>query len=115
MRSLRWTTWNEKRSYGCSEEYREAKLRSLVAGQEAADRPHDTARDESYCHQCEIRSWFGDDFYYLLGPPHQSLMGVWAKVEMEPFSYYLYDCEDIVVEQLEWNTAWPEEAQNRAE
>ncbi|MFB3882935.1 MAG: hypothetical protein ACE149_16845, partial [Armatimonadota bacterium] len=106
VRSLRWTTWEQKRSYRSSEEYRAAKTRSLAERSELASQPFDTAHSEGYLHQLEVRSWLGEDFYYLMSAPHQSLMGVWAEVGLEPFSYYLYDCEDIVIEQLEWNTAY---------
>ncbi|MFB3881236.1 MAG: hypothetical protein ACE149_08225, partial [Armatimonadota bacterium] len=106
VRSLRWTTWEQKRSYRSSEEYRNAKTRSLAERSELASQPFDTARSEGYLHQLEVRSWFGEDFYYLLSAPHQSLMGIWTEVGLEPFSYYLYDCEDIVIEQIEWSTAY---------
>jgi uroporphyrinogen decarboxylase len=31
-------------------------------------------------------------------------MGIWSEVGLEPFSYYLYDCEEVIVEQLEYHT-----------
>ena len=31
-------------------------------------------------------------------------MDIWTEVGLEPFSYYLYDCEGLIIEQLEWNT-----------
>jgi hypothetical protein len=106
VRSLRWTTWEEKRQYPSSEEYERSKRQQLMERAQLAGQPHDTARAEGYLHQLEVRSWFGDDFYYLMSAPHQSLMAVWAEVGLEPFSYYLYDCEEVVVEQLEWNTEY---------
>ena len=105
-RSLRWTTWNEKRRYESSEHYRAAKTQQLAEGEQYAHQPHGTAQDEGYRQQLETLSWFGGDLYYLLGPPHQSLMGIWTEVGLELFSYYFYDCEDVIVAQLEWNTAY---------
>ncbi len=106
VRRLRWTTWHEKCDYGSSEQYQEMKRQQLARKAEIVSQPIDTANDGGYLHQREVLSWFGEDLYYLLSPPHQSLMGIWTEVGLEPFSYYLYDCEDVIVEQLEWNTAY---------
>lgn len=106
VRSLRWTRWEGKRGYGSSEEYQSVKRRILADKADLVGKPYDTAHDEGYLHQLEARSWLGEDLYYLLSARHQSLMGVWAEVGLEPFSYYLYDCEDVIVDQLEWNTAF---------
>jgi hypothetical protein len=102
-RILRWTTWNERRRYASSEEYRAIKQRELAEWQPG---PIDTGRDQYYLSQRETRTWFGDDFYFLLAPPHQDLMGIWSEVGLEPFSYYLYDCGDIIVAQLERNAEY---------
>jgi uroporphyrinogen decarboxylase len=32
-------------------------------------------------------------------------MDIWMEVGLEKFSYYLYDCEEVILEQLERNTA----------
>lgn len=106
QRFLRWTTWSERRRYASSEEYREAKRRQLKEGEELVSRVGETARDGEYRRQREVLSWFGGELYHLLSPPHQSLMGIWEEVGLEPFSYYLYDCEEVIVAQLEWNTAY---------
>jgi hypothetical protein len=106
VRSLRWTTWNEKRNYGSSEQYRQLKRQYLAEVADLASQPVDTAADESYLSQREVLSWLRESLYYLLAPPHQSLMGVWTEVGLESFSYYLYDCEDVVLDQLEWNTEY---------
>jgi len=106
VRSLRWTTWEEKRAYGSSEEYRRIKRQHLADRTDPGAGPHDTASDERCLRQLEVLTWLGEDFYYLLSPPHQNLMGIWSEVGLEPFSYYLYDCEDVIVEQLEWNAAY---------
>jgi uroporphyrinogen decarboxylase len=103
-RILRWTAWNERGKYGSSEEYRREKERQLAGWRDEADRPYDTAADRGYQREREVKSWFGDDFYYLLACPSPNLMGIWTEVGLEPFSYYLYDCEEVIVEQLERNT-----------
>jgi hypothetical protein len=105
-RVLRWTSWHERVQYSSSEEYREVKRRELAGWQEWASKPIDTAQDEGYLKQRETKSWFSDDFYYLMAPPHTELMGIWESVGLEPFSYYLYDCEEMIVEQLECNTGY---------
>jgi hypothetical protein len=100
-RRLRWTAWKERVRYGSSEEYREAKQRELAGWEDEVSRP--IGSDNSG--QVEVKSWFGGDFYYLLSAPCPGLMGIWSEVGLESFSYYLYDCEDVIVEQLECNTA----------
>ena len=87
--------------YGSSEEYRQTKVAKLAGWRERADRPHDTAADGSYQREREVKSWSGEDFYYLPGAPSPGLMGIWTEVGLEPFSYYLYDCEEVIVEQLD--------------
>jgi hypothetical protein len=105
-RVLRWTAWQERVKYGSSEEYRQAKQRELARWREWASEPVETAKEEDYLKQSEIRSWFGDDFYYLMSPPHTGLMDIWESVGLEAFSYYLYDCEEVILEQLECNTEY---------
>lgn len=105
-RVLRWTSWNERVSYGSSEEYRRAKERELAGWRERASQPHDTAAAGYYRREREVKLWFGDGFYYLLAAPSPGLMGIWSEVGLEPFSYYLYDCEDVIIEQLERNTEY---------
>ena len=105
-RVLRWTAWQEKRHYASSEDYRAAKQRQLQESAHLAADRIDTARDAGYQRQLDVLSWFGGDLYYLLSPPHQSLMGIWTEVGLEPFSYYFYDCGDVIVGQLEWNTEY---------
>jgi len=106
QRFLRWTTWNERRKYASSDAYREVKTRHLREWEELAGRSCHTDRDDGYQRQREVLSWFGGELYYLLSPPHQSLMGIWEEVGLEPFSYYLYDCEEVILAQLEWNTEY---------
>jgi hypothetical protein len=102
-RHERWTTWNEWRPYSSSAEYRELKQRELAERRRSAGGSVDTALDEYYQREREVGALFGDDFYYVMAPPHQSLMGIWTEVGLEAFSYYFYDCEDVIVEQLEMN------------
>jgi hypothetical protein len=105
-RHERWTTWTAWKSYSSSEEYREVKERELSERRRSAGNPVDPAVDQHYLREREIRSLLGDDFCYVLAPPHQSLMGIWTEVGLEQFSYYLYDCEELIVEQLELNTEY---------
>jgi hypothetical protein len=101
----RWTTWKEHVDYGSSEEYRRRKREELAGWPEAlAARPR-LEEEQWYQEQREITSWFGDDFYYLPGFPSPGLMDTWLEVGLEQFGYYFYDCEEVIVEQLERNTA----------
>ncbi len=104
FRRLRWTEWQEHRKFASSEEYQEIKTRQLKEREKSAAQPHDTAHDPGYLEQIERLSWFNGDLYYLLASPHQNLMAVWTEVGLEPFSYYFYDCEDVIIAQMEWNT-----------
>jgi hypothetical protein len=105
-RVLRWTAWQQRVKYASSEEYREVKRKELAGWQERVSAPSETATGHSYLDQVEVKSWFGDDFYYLMSSPSPELMGIWTEVGLEPFSYYLYDCEEVIIEQLERNTAY---------
>jgi hypothetical protein len=104
VRVERWTTWHERVNYGSSEQYREAKQKRIAELQERVSKPIATSEDQWYRKHREVKSWFGDDFYYLLAPLHTSLMGIWEEVGLEAFSYYLYDCEDVMDELLELHT-----------
>ncbi len=105
VRIERWTSWTERVSYGSSEEYQRRKQEELADWREAVDQPLDTANDTWYKKERERKSSFGVDFYYLLAAPSPGLMHIWSEVGLEPFSYYLYDCEDVILEQLERNTS----------
>ena len=100
----RWTAWEQTGSYSSSEEYREVKRRENAEGRKEVGTPIDTGADRHYLRQREVRSWFGEDFYFLLSSPSPNLMGIWREVGLEEFSYYFYDCEAEIVEQLELNT-----------
>ncbi len=100
----RWTAWEATKSYSSSEEYREVKEREIAERRRSVSEPIRTGENEYYLGLREVRSWFGDDFYFLLGCPSPALMGIWWEVGLEEFSYYLYDCEEVIVEQLELNT-----------
>jgi len=103
---LRWTAWHERRRYGSSDDYRRAKRQQVAEMRAGASGPVETAKEPWYLQEREKKSWFGDDFYYLLAAPHVSLMGVWEEVGLEAFSYYFFDCEEVIVEQLECNTEY---------
>jgi uroporphyrinogen decarboxylase len=103
-RILRWTSWNERIKYCSSEDYMKTKKQELTKNWKTANLPYDTASDPYYQQQRKMKSWFGEDFYYLLGVGSPGLMDVWSEVGLEPFSYYLYDCEEVIIEQLEINT-----------
>jgi hypothetical protein len=103
-RAERWTAWEQTGSYSSSEEYGEVKRREIAERRKSVSAPIETGKDEHYLRQREVGSWFGEDFYFLLSSPSPNLMGIWREVGLEEFSYYFYDCEAEIVEQLELNT-----------
>lgn len=106
VRVERWTSWRERVRYGSSEEYAEAKRHTIRYLRHAASAAIGTAADEHYRLERQTYTWFGDDFWYLLAPPHTNLMGIWEEVGLEAFSYYLYDCEEVIVELLDAHTEY---------
>jgi len=106
VRVLRWTAWHERRKYASSDDYRKVKSQQVTEMWARLSKPVETAKEQWYEQERERRSWFGDDFYYLLAGPHVSLMGVWEEVGLEPFSYYFFECQEVILEQLDCNTEY---------
>ncbi|MFA5865826.1 MAG: uroporphyrinogen decarboxylase family protein [Phycisphaerae bacterium] len=101
----RWTIWTSQRTFSSPEEYRQVKKKELAGWQEEVVKPLAITDEPRYRRHSELKSWFGNDYYFLLACPHINLMSIYGEVGLEFFSFVLFDAEDIVDEQLERNTA----------
>lgn len=101
----RWTVWTSHRKFSSTNEYAEVKKKELLGWEKSLDTPIAVSKDEWYQKHLELRSWFSDDFYFLLYGPSPGLMGIYEEIGLEQFSYCLADYEEIIIEQLERNTA----------
>lgn len=100
----RWTIWTEPPTAPSSDAYREMKKLHLADWRRVLDGMTDPREDPSYQRHRELRSWFGDDYYFLLYGPCPELMKTYQEVGLEMFCYYLCDCEEVIAEQLEMYT-----------
>lgn len=108
QRTERWTVWTSSRIFPSSEEYESVKRKELDGWEREADSPLDLSNDQLYQRHLHLRRLLGDDFYFLLYVPSPGLMGVYLEVGIEQFSFFLADCEAVIIEQLERGTAMAE-------
>jgi hypothetical protein len=104
VRYERWTFWTEHRKFTSSAEYEEIKRQELIRGWASAEQPFDTSKDTWYQQHLDVLRMCGEDYFFLNYAPSPGLMAIWTEVGLEAFSYYLADCESVIVEQLELNT-----------
>ncbi|HCE43741.1 MAG TPA: hypothetical protein DET40_09340 [Lentisphaeria bacterium] len=97
----RWTTWTEHRAFSSSEEYASVKRKEMAVARRELSEMKSTAGDSWYSMQMDKQKIFGPDYYYVLSIPTPGLMCLYDEVGLESFSYYLADCEDVIIEQLE--------------
>lgn len=102
----RWTTWTSHRVYASSQEYEEVKKRELAERRRDMPERINVSKGSGYIRQRELYDWFDEDYYYLLCVPHPDLMSFYTEVGLEAFSYYLADCESVIIDQLELNTEY---------
>jgi hypothetical protein len=111
QRYFRWTIWTQERRYADSAAYAAAKRAELDAYDPAWSDDKQTALDAALAQIADDRRRLGEVFYFP-GIPGPGLQGIFGEVGLEAFSYYLADCREIIVEQLEHNTmraiAWIE-------
>ena len=100
----RWTFWTSHRAFSSSEEYRDVKMRELDVFAKRLEQPVRREDSPQYERDRSCSMLFDDDYYYVFGAPSTCLMGIYTEVGLEAFSYYLFDCEDVIVRQLELNT-----------
>jgi hypothetical protein len=104
QRFFRWTIWTQERRYPDSEAYAAAKRAELDAFDPAWNAEKQSAMDATLAKIADDRRRLGEVFYFP-GIPGPGLQGIFGEVGLEAFSYYLADCPEIVVEQLERNTS----------
>ncbi len=100
----RWTTWTAPCVFASSQEFESAKQRNLADRRRRMSEQIVLRDDHEYARQREFYHRFGKDYYYLLNAPNPGLMGIYGEVGLEAFSYYLADCESIIIDQLTMNT-----------
>lgn len=101
----RWSIWTSNRTFSGSEEYRTVKTRELDNLEKKLCDPFHMEDDRLYRKERENLSYFGDDYNYVFHAPSTGFMGIYGEVGLEAFSYYLVDCPDVIIRQLELNTA----------
>ena len=106
IKTLRWTSWYEHRKFASSEEYSEIKRREIEDKRAISRKPIITADNDIYKRDREIVELLGDDYYYFAYSESPLLMAIFGEVGLEEFSYYLYDCEDEIIGQLESNAEY---------
>jgi len=100
----RWTIWTAPRVFASSQEFEDVKRRELTDRRHRMSERTVLSDDQDYVRQREHYRRFGEDYYYLLYAPHPGLMSIYGEVGLEAFSYYLADCESIIIDQLDMNT-----------
>ncbi|MBU4199248.1 MAG: hypothetical protein KKG09_02065 [Verrucomicrobia bacterium] len=97
----RWTVWTAPRVFSSSREYEDVKRCELAERRRRMPERIVVNADPGYR---KLYDWFGEDYYYLMSVPHVELMSIYSEVGLEAFSYYLADCESVIIEQIEINT-----------
>lgn len=104
QRHFRWTSWTQHRVYADSEAYAAAKRRELAALDPASwDAARQAELAETLRLNADEQRGLGEVFFMprVHGP---RLMGLYGEVGLEAFSYYLADCPDVIIAQLEHYT-----------
>ena len=111
QRYFRWTIWTSERRYSDAEAYRTAKRVALDVDDALWNNERQAAMDATLTKIADDRRRLGEVFYFP-GLPGPGLQGIFGEVGLEVFSYYLADCPEIIIEQLERHTvlsvAWIE-------
>ena len=105
QRHYRWTTWTAHRQYADADAYAQAKRKELDSIDPYAWGPdHEQAMTDMFARIADDRRRLGEVFYVPgIGGP--ALMGLYGEIGLEPFSYNLADCPDIIEAILESQTA----------
>lgn len=99
----RWTTWTEHVRYASSEEYAAYWKDALDGSWDWTD-DHQESVDSHVATQCHLQEALGEVFLVWSACAGPSLMGIYGEVGLEPFSYYLVDCPEVITLRLEYNT-----------
>ncbi|MEI6789140.1 MAG: uroporphyrinogen decarboxylase family protein [bacterium] len=105
---FRWTIWTEHRRFADSEAYAREK-RGWAAGFDPAwTAEHRRGQEAELAGIADMRRKLGDVFLFPCIPSGPCLMGLYGEVGLEDFSYFLADCPEVIVEQMEMNTVQAE-------
>jgi len=99
----RWTAWTEHKKYSSSEEYRKIKKARLENSWDWSIGDEEWLHNSVADHQ-EMEKRLGEIFLVWAAPGHVNLMALYNEIGLEHFSYYLADCYEIIIEQIEYNT-----------
>lgn len=95
----RWTVWISDRKFASSKEYLRIKTKELD------EKINEAEVDLGfYLRQRKTRNIFGNDYYFVLYGPSVGLMHAHDEVGLEAFSYYMFDCEDVILKQMDYET-----------
>lgn len=98
----RWTTWNEHLRFDGEEDYTKYLKTAYIDPAFDDNSIIKSVRNTVDKHSRYIRS-IGDT-YLFWGIGGVGLINLHAEVGLDQFSYYLYDCPDVISEALEANT-----------
>lgn len=99
----RWTLWTDYVRYADTDAYITAK-KKLVSKGDLWTQEDQTNLDAWYKEHSTIRSMLTDSYYVWPTPGGPDLMVLYGEVGLEEFSYFYADCQEIIIEQLEFNT-----------
>jgi hypothetical protein len=98
---FRWTMWTQRVHYDSSADYAAAKKQEIAAYDPAWTADHQASMDQEWAHNRRQQFDWGDDCYWMPCGAGVNLMSMFGEVGLEPFSYYLADCPDVIDERLE--------------
>ena len=102
----RWTFWREHLKFDSPQEYRRVKLAESEKWLDEMPSPAKITQEPAYLEAIQHTQWFGPEFYFMPGAPGVNLMTVHGEVGLEDFSYYLCDCQDAIIRQLDAYTEY---------
>jgi hypothetical protein len=99
----RWTQWTEHVHYDTSDDYAEAKRKSLDTDWEVWNNEHQEQMDNQLTGYHTTAARLGEDFFFFSGGPGLGLMGIFGEVGLEQFCYALADHPGVFDDLLEKN------------
>ena len=106
IRYERWTFWREHLKFDSPQEYSRIKFSQTDKWLSEMPTPDKIPQEPTYLDAVKDAQWFGPEFYFVPGVPGVCLMAVHVEVGLEDFSYYLCDCEDAIIKQLDAYTEY---------
>ncbi len=104
-KTQRWTVWTSHREFSSSDEYRSVKTKELDEKINELENTSDTELDLAfYWSQRGIQKVLGNDYYFALYGPSVGFMHAHDEIGLEAFSYYLFDCEDVILKLMDYET-----------